>query len=51
MINVQFPCLCVRKENHGNKNVGIKHCIGTRHRSGWKDEEMAVGIPAEQMDC
>ena len=23
-------------------------CIGTRHRAGWKDEEMAVGIPAEQ---
>ena len=32
MINVQFPCLCERKKDHGDKNVGIKHCIGTRHR-------------------
>ena len=23
-------------------------CIGTRHRAGWRDDEMAVGIPAEQ---
>lgn len=25
-------------------------CIGTRHRAGWKDDEMAVGIPGEQFD-
>lgn len=23
-------------------------CIGTRHRAGWKDDEMAVGIPGGQ---
>lgn len=25
-------------------------CIGTRHRAGWKDDEMAVGIPKEQFE-
>ena len=25
-------------------------CIGTRHRSGWKDHELAVGIPMHQFD-
>ncbi|MDR1774743.1 MAG: DUF169 domain-containing protein, partial [Clostridioides sp.] len=25
-------------------------CIGTRHRSGWKDEEMAVGIPYSKFE-
>lgn len=23
-------------------------CIGTRHRAGWRDEEMSLGIPIEQ---
>lgn len=23
-------------------------CIGTRHRAGWKDDEMAIGIPGSQ---
>ena len=25
-------------------------CIGTRHRTGWKDEDMSVGIPKEQFE-
>ena len=25
-------------------------CIGTRHRAGWKDDEMAIGIPIEQFE-
>lgn len=28
-------------------NVSLM-CIGTRHRAGWRDEDMSVGIPKEQ---
>lgn len=30
-------------------NVSLM-CIGTRHRAGWKDEDMSVGIPKEQFE-
>ena len=30
-------------------NVSLM-CIGTRHRTGWKDEDMSVGIPKEQFE-
>ena len=49
MIGNQAICLECTARPIGVKDMNTSMlCIGTRHRAGWKDDEMAVGIPGEQ---
>ena len=49
MIGNQAICLECTARPIGIKDLNTSMlCIGTRHRAGWKDDEMAVGIPGEQ---
>lgn len=49
LIGNQAICLECTARPHAVRDMNISLlCIGTRHRAGWKDEEMAVGIPGEQ---
>lgn len=49
MIGNQAMCLECTARPIGVKDINTSMlCIGTRHRAGWKDDEMAVGIPKEQ---
>lgn len=49
LIGNQGICLETTGRPYILKDMNISLlCIGTRHRSGWKDEEMSVGIPIEQ---
>lgn len=49
MLGNQAICLECTACPVGVKDINISMlCIGTRHRAGWKDSEMAVGIPVEQ---
>ncbi len=49
LIGNQAVCLECTARPYAVKDMNISLlCIGTRHRAGWKDEEMAVGIPGEQ---
>ncbi|WP_458862748.1 DUF169 domain-containing protein [Acidaminobacterium chupaoyuni] len=49
MIGNQAVCLECTARPHALQDMNISLlCIGTRHRAGWADDEMAVGIPAAQ---
>lgn len=49
LIGNQAVCLECTARPYAVKDMNLSLlCIGTRHRAGWKDEEMAVGIPGEQ---
>lgn len=49
MIGNQAVCLECTARPFAVKDMNVSMlCIGTRHRAGWKDEEMAIGIPKEQ---
>ena len=49
MLGNQAICLECTARPIGIKDLNTSMlCIGTRHRAGWKNEEMAVGIPGEQ---
>lgn len=49
MIGNQAICLECTARPIGVKDLNTSMlCIGTRHRAGWKNEEMAVGVPGEQ---
>ena len=49
MIGNQALCQECTARPFGTKDLNVSLlCIGTRHRTGWKDEEMAVGLPKEQ---
>lgn len=51
MIGNQAICLECTARPYVLKDMNISVlCIGTRHRSGWKDHEMAAGIPGEQFE-
>lgn len=51
LIGNQAVCLECTARPYAVKDMNLSLlCIGTRHRAGWKDEEMAVGIPGEQFD-
>lgn len=51
MIGNQAICLECTARPYGIKDMNTSMlCIGTRHRAGWKDEEMAIGLPAEQFE-
>ncbi|MGC4018133.1 MAG: DUF169 domain-containing protein [Muricomes sp.] len=46
MAGNQAVCLECTAAPYVNQDINISSlCIGTRHRAGWKDTEMAVGIP------
>lgn len=51
MIGNQALCLecSARPYCSDDLNVSVL-CIGTRHRTGWKNEEMAVGIPKSKFE-
>ena len=52
MIGNQAICLECTGRPYVVKDMNISLlCIGTRHRAGWRDDEMAVGIPGEQIAC
>lgn len=49
LIGNQAICLECSGRPYLLKDMNISLlCIGTRHRAGWRDDEMAAGIPAEQ---
>lgn len=49
MLGNQAICLECTARPIGVKDMNTSMlCIGTRHRAGWKDDEMALGIPGEQ---
>lgn len=49
MIGNQAICLECTARPIGMKDLNTSMlCIGTRHRAGWRDDEMAVGVPGEQ---
>lgn len=49
MIGNQAVCLECTARPIGVKDMNVSMlCIGTRHRAGWKDDEMAIGVPGEQ---
>ena len=49
MIGNQAVCLECTARPIGVQDMNTSMlCIGTRHRAGWKDDEMAVGIPGSQ---
>ncbi|MBO5460448.1 MAG: DUF169 domain-containing protein [Ruminococcus sp.] len=49
MIGNQAICLECTARPIGVNDMNISMlCIGTRHRAGWKDDEMALGVPGEQ---
>ena len=49
LIGNQAVCLECTARPYAVKDMNLSLlCIGTRHRAGWEDEEMAVGIPGEQ---
>lgn len=49
MIGNQAFCLECTARPFVQKDINVSLlCTGTRHRTGWKDYEMAVGIPIEQ---
>ena len=49
MIGNQALCLECTARPIGARDMNTSMlCIGTRHRAGWKDDEMALGIPGEQ---
>lgn len=50
MIGNQALCLESTARPYVAKDMNVSMlCIGTRHRAGWKDDEMAIGIPREQI--
>ena len=49
MIGNQAVCLEATANPYITQDMNVSMlCIGTRHRTGWKDTEMAVGIPGQQ---
>lgn len=49
MIGNQAVCLEATANPYLSQDMNVSMlCIGTRHRTGWKDTEMAVGIPQNQ---
>lgn len=49
MIGNQAICLECTARPCAIKDMNVSMlCIGTRHRAGWKDKEMAIGIPKDQ---
>lgn len=49
MLGNQAICLESTVQPYLSKGINVSvMCIGTRHRSGWKDEEMVVGISGEK---
>ena len=51
MIGNQALCLECTARPYTIKDMNVSMlCIGTRHRAGWKDDEMAIGIPIEQFE-
>lgn len=49
MLGNQAVCLECSARPYVIKDMNVSVlCIGTRHRAGWKDDEMAIGIPKEQ---
>ncbi|MDO4312022.1 MAG: DUF169 domain-containing protein [Eubacteriales bacterium] len=50
LIGNQAVCLECTGRPYVLKDMNLSLlCIGTRHRAGWNDDEMAVGIPGEQI--
>ena len=49
LIGNQAVCLECTARPYAVKDMNLSLlCIGTRHRAGWEDAEMGVGIPGEQ---
>jgi len=49
MIGNQAVCLECTARPYVTRDINISLlCIGTRHRAGWGNDEMAVGVPQEQ---
>lgn len=49
MIGNQAVCLEATANPYITQDMNVTMlCIGTRHRTGWKDTEMAAGIPGHQ---
>lgn len=49
MVGNQAICLECTAAPYVNQDINISSlCIGTRHRAGWKDTEMAMGIPGSK---
>ena len=49
MIGNQAICLECTARPYVLKDMNVSMmCIGTRHRAGWKDDELAIGIPGPQ---
>lgn len=51
MAGNQAICLEATVRPHLTQEINVSLlCIGTRHRSGWSENDMAVGIPGNKLD-